>query len=340
MLNPFDWSGTASRKQYWTIFIVWFLASIGTGYLLLSGVQATHLFKYSLIAVAVLQSVFLTAIVRRLHDIGRTGLWAVLVAVPYLGLPFILVIGFLKSRIEQSTLWPSRKRHRVGQFAALIFVGLAVSRLFWAPYWIPSGSMKPTLLVGDYLASPIGADNTTPKRGEVFVLQHPANGTAYVGRLIGLAGDTVQMVDGAVVLNGTPLVQKRVEDFTEINGFQGPRQSLPRCANGAVGVGAICIKGQFVETLPDETSYRILDIQGSQLDNTGRYTVPDGHLFFLGDNRDNSNDSRVPANMRGLGFVPVESLIGQPKVIVFSFSGQSWWQFWNWRSDRSFKPVQ
>lgn len=108
MLNPFDWSGTASRKQFWPIFLVWFLASVGTTYLLLDGAQDTRLFKYCLIAFAVLQFVFLTAIVRRLHGIGRNGLWALLLAVPYLGLPIVLIIGLLKPSIGQRKQWRSR----------------------------------------------------------------------------------------------------------------------------------------------------------------------------------------------------------------------------------------
>lgn len=102
----------------------------------------------------------------------------------------------------------------------------------------------------------------------------------------------------------------------------------------------MCIKFQFVETLPDGMRYRTLDVRTSQLDNTGIFTVPAEQLFFLGDNRDNSTDSRVPPGMRSVGFVPVANLIGQPEFVVFSATGPALWQFWTWRADRFFITIR
>ena len=215
----------------------------------------------------------------------------------------------------------------------------ALLRIFWAPYWIPSGSMKPTLLIGDYIAVPTKNSVARPRRGEVYVFRHPVTGATLVARLIGVAGDTIQMKNGSVILNGTPLPQEPIEDFAEVFDFQGPSSNPPICANGVIGVGQMCIKFQFVETLPDGTRYRTLDVGTSQLDNTGIFTVPAEQLFFLGDNRDNSTDSRVPPGMRGVGFVPVANLIGQPDFVVFSANGPALWQFGTWRADRFLKTI-
>ena len=121
---------------------------------------------------------------------------------------------------------------------------------------------------------------------------------------------------------------------------QGPQRLRPRCENGPVGEGGLCIKSRQIETLPNGVSHAILNIGNQQSDNTGVYTVPEGHYFFMGDNRDNSADSRLAQQVGGVGFVPYENLIGRADRIVFSSAGSSMLFFWTWRSDRFFKGVE
>ena len=112
------------------------------------------------------------------------------------------------------------------------------------------------------------------------------------------------------------------------------------CENGPVGEGGLCIKSRQIETLPNGVSHAILNIGNQQSDNTGVYTVPEGHYFFMGDNRDNSADSHLAQQVGGVGFVPYENLIGRADRIVFSSAGSSMLFFWTWRSDRFFKGVE
>ncbi len=257
---------------------------------------------------------------------------------------------------------------------ALLIAGV-FRTLFFQPFWIPSGSMKDTLLIGDFLfvnkmaygysyascpsirIPAIGIDvdardfcgifdgdnarlfGSQPDRGDVVVFRHPVTGLDFIKRLIGLPGDRIQVVDGVLQINGTAVATTDDGVFEEVFQQQGPQRLRPRCENGAVGEGATCLKSRRIETLPNGVSHPILNIADQGSDNTGVYTVPDGHYFFMGDNRDNSTDSRVPQNARGVGFVPFEDLIGRADRIVFSSAGTSMLAFWTWRSDRFFKAV-
>ena len=107
-----------------------------------------------------------------------------------------------------------------------------------------------------------------------------------------------------------------------------------------VGEGADCLKSRQIETLPNGRSHSILNIGDQRSDNTGVFTVPAGHYFFMGDNRDNSTDSRFPQAVGGVGFVPFENLIGRANRVVFSSAGRSMLAFWTWRSDRFFKRLE
>ena len=127
--------------------------------------------------------------------------------------------------------------------------------------------------------------------------------------------------------------------FTETAAPQGPQRLRPRCENGPVGVGGACEKSRYIETLPNGVSYEVVNIGTQGSDNTGIYTVPEGHYFFMGDNRDNSADSRLPQSAGGVGYVPYENLIGRADRIMFSSAGRSMLFFWTWRSDRYFKAV-
>ncbi len=256
-------------------------------------------------------------------------------------------------------------------FWALLIAGV-FRTLFFQPFWIPSGSMKDTLLIGDFLfvnkmaygysyaSCPsirfgvnvdaedlcgwLDGDNTRlfgdePERGDVVVFRHPVNGTDYIKRLIGLPGDTVQMKAGVLHINGKAVELRDDGDFEEIFARQGPMGSLPRCENGAVGEGAICKKSRQIETLPNGVEHGIINIGEQRADNTGIFTVPAGNFFFMGDNRDNSTDSRFAQTGGGVGFVPFENLIGRADRIMFSSAGRSMLYFWTWRSDRFFKGI-
>jgi signal peptidase I len=118
-------------------------------------------------------------------------------------------------------------------------------------------------------------------------------------------------------------------------------KSRPRCTNGVVGDGAICQKTRLRETLPNGVEHDILNIEDdAAADNTDVFTVPEGQYFFMGDNRDNSMDSRFNQRAGGVGFVPAENLIGRADRVIFSSGGASMLYFWTWRSDRFFKAVE
>ena len=258
---------------------------------------------------------------------------------------------------------------------ALLIAGM-FRTLFFQPFWIPSGSMKETLLLGDFLfvnkmtygysfaSCPtiripvvglnidaedicgfVGGDNTRlfggePQRGDVVVFRHPVNGQDYIKRLVGLPGETVQVIGGVLHINGQPVQLEDDGIFEEVMTAQGPQRLRPRCENGPVGEGGACLKSRQIETLPGGRSHIVLNIARQSSDDTPLYTVPAGHYFFMGDNRDNSTDSRVPQQAGGVGFVPYENLIGRADRIMFSSGGTSMLAFWTWRSDRYFKGIE
>ncbi|WP_306113376.1 MULTISPECIES: signal peptidase I [unclassified Roseovarius] len=257
---------------------------------------------------------------------------------------------------------------------ALLIAGI-FRTVFFQPFWIPSGSMKDTLLIGDFLfvnkmaygysyaSCPsiriqrlgididaadicgfLDGDNTRilgsePERGDIIVFRHPVTGTDFIKRVVGLPGDTIQMKNAVLHINGSPVKLEDAGVFEEVFGPQGPLRNRPRCENGVVGEGAICKKSRQTETLPNGRSHSILNIAQQRHDNTGVYTVPPGHYFFMGDNRDNSTDSRVPPAAAGVGYVPFENLIGRADRVMFSSAGRSMLFFWTWRGDRFFKGL-
>lgn len=215
-----------------------------------------------------------------------------------------------------------------------LLLAVVVRIFLYQPFNIPSGSMIPTLLVGDYLfvskfsygysrySLPWGPNvfdgriwGATPERGDVAVFKWPRdNSTDYIKRVVGLPGDRIQIQDGILHINGTAVPRRKIEDFplTEANG-------------------RISMVPRYIETMPNGVSYEVLDIQdGSNGDNTNEFIVPAGHYFMLGDNRDNSADSRWWGD-RGVGMVPEQNLVGRAEVIFFSVSEQaSIFAPWRW----------
>ncbi len=240
---------------------------------------------------------------------------------------------------------------------ALLIAGL-FRTLFFQPFWIPSSSMKDTLLVGDFLfvnkmaygyaqvSCPFSMCPFSgrifggePELGDVVVFRHPVNGEDFIKRVMGLPGDKVQVKHSVVFINGVEAKQEQVNDFEETFERQGPVGNFPRCFNGGVGIGGTCLKQRFTEVLPNGVEHSVLSIRETRLDNTPVYTVPEGHYFFMGDNRDNSTDSRVAQSALGVGFVPHENLIGRADRIIFSSAGKSMLYFWTWRGNRFFKAI-
>jgi signal peptidase I len=241
---------------------------------------------------------------------------------------------------------------------ALLIAGV-IRTLFFQPFWIPSGSMKSTLLIGDFLfvnkmaygyskhSCPFSMCPfsgrilaSEPERGDIVVFKHPVSQVDYIKRLVGLPGDRVQMKEGRLFINDVVAPQVSMGNFIEVNDKQGPLQRGPRCSNSPVALHGTCEKELFTETLPNGVSHAVLNIGTDYADETGVYTVPAGHYFFMGYNRDNSQDSRYPRSVGGVGYVPFENLVGRADRVMFSSAGKSMLAFWTWRSDRFFKGLE
>jgi signal peptidase I len=233
-----------------------------------------------------------------------------------------------------------------------LLIALVIRTVLFQPFNIPSGSLIPTLLIGDYLfvskysygyshfSLPSFLDlapgmmpgrlfASQPKRGDIIVFKLPRDGeTDYIKRLIGLPGDKVQVIKGRLYINGTIVERTPLPPYSMNDG--GP-------ANVA----------HYEETLPGGVKHEIIQLNGDdgEYDNTSVYTVPPGNYFMMGDNRDNSLDSRVPPEREGVGYVPFENLIGRAEVIFFSVEeGEPAWEVWRWpwtvRWNRLFRPVR
>ena len=209
-----------------------------------------------------------------------------------------------------------------------LLIALTIRSVFYEPFSVPSGSMLPTLAVGDYFfiskysygyskhslpfSPPVFSGrvfDSIPERGDVVVFKLPLdNRTDYVKRLVGLPGDRIQMIDGVLQINGEPVAQEIISS-TEFSDRQG---------------NSILVR----ETMPNGASYLTLDRGQSFQDNTEVYLVRPGHYFVMGDNRDNSVDSRFE---RDVGQVPAENLVGRAEIIFFSANGNArWWEVWRW----------
>jgi len=247
-----------------------------------------------------------------------------------------------------------------------VLIAFGFRTIFYDPYNIPSESMLPTLMTGDYIfvskmsygyskhSTPFFSPNLFSgrilagdvERGDVAVFKLPRDGkTDYIKRIIGLPGDQIQMQDGHLFINGEAVIKQRIEDFTfeesaNMNCLRTPKYRIPRD-----DAPALCSYPQYRETLPSGRSYSVLDLEPFGIsDNTRVYTVPEGHYFAMGDNRDNSADSRKPTSI-GVGFIPEENLVGRATMIFYSSNGNSQlWQVWNWfdgaRGDRFFTILK
>jgi signal peptidase I len=249
-----------------------------------------------------------------------------------------------KQKKKKSGFWDTIRTVCYAIIAAMVVRTVALE-----PFNIPSGSMKPTLLVGDYLfvskysygyskySLPWSIDlfsgrlfGSEPERGDVAVFKLPRdNETDYIKRIVGLPGDRIQMRHGQLYVNDEPVERRQIENFSETDLY-GRTYSAP----------------QYVEHLPNGVNHHTLDSNpNGNLDNTQVFTVPEGHFFAMGDNRDNSLDSRINNSYSGVGFIPAENLIGRAEFIFYSTNGAAEiWEIWKWgeatRFERLFTAVK
>ena len=243
---------------------------------------------------------------------------------------------------------PEKKSGGIGETISVIvqalLLALVIRTLFFQPFSIPSGSMRPTLLEGDYLfvtkwaygysrhslpfSPPLFSGRifgSDPERGDVVVFKFPPNPSLdYIKRVIGLPGDRVQMREGPLYINGEAVQRTLVRTISDpdITEMQRPVEV-------------------YRERLPNGVEYDTLDLSPNSIgDDTREFVVPEGHFFMMGDNRDNSTDSRF-----SVGFVPAENLVGRANIIFFSIAGgSSPLEIWKWpaemRASRIFTMVE
>jgi signal peptidase I len=250
----------------------------------------------------------------------------------------------------------AKKEESLGELVRTVvyalLIALVIRTLAFEPFNIPSGSMTPTLLTGDYVfvskfsygysahSLPFAPGflhgrvfGSLPTRGDVAVFVNPHTGEDYIKRIVGLPGDKIQVSHGILIINGEPSRRERIEDYTEHEWDERYGRSLDD------------VRYQYNETLPNGVQHHILgtpiDMPEDSFpqDNTGVFEVPTDRFFAMGDNRDNSNDSRLD-----LGYVPVENLVGRADRRFISLeAGAHLWEIWRWpwtlRLSRFFGPV-
>ncbi|NQW10593.1 MAG: signal peptidase I [Alphaproteobacteria bacterium] len=213
-----------------------------------------------------------------------------------------------------------------------VVIALGIRTFAYEPFNIPSGSMIPTLLIGDYLfvsklsygysrhslpfSLPLIPGRvlfTEPERGDVAVFKLPSdNSTDYIKRIIGLPGDTIQVIAGVLNINGVAVKRREIAPYQTTGRF-----------------GRDMTAKQYIETLPNGREHVIIEVGDTTPpgDDTPVFTVPEGHYFAMGDNRDNSQDSRFAQ----VGYIPRENLVGRAELLFFSTDGGAqWWEFWKW----------
>lgn len=263
-----------------------------------------------------------------------------------------------KAKTKKPTNWA----HEAWQLFLLLLAVLGVHSLVAKPFYIPSGSMIPTLLVGDRLIVskyPYGYSYLSPslpllpqmqgrllgklpERGDIVVVKSPGDHSDWIKRVIGLPGDTVQMRDGQLFLNGQAVPKLRVADTemkvtpnSDCNSFIDAQYRVTNAAGELV-----CRFPTYRETMPGGRSYVTLDLGALPQDNTEPVIVPEGHVFLMGDNRDNSQDSRFAPEIGGLGVLPWENIVGRAEFTTFSLDGSTSFNPTTWvtalRKDRWF----
>lgn len=257
----------------------------------------------------------------------------------------------LESSARQAAAAPKKDENFFSFLFWLVLTVVVLRSFIISPFNIPSESMLPRLLTGDYLFAtkwsygysryslpfslpliPGRIFASQPERGDVVIFKAPpGNKVDYIKRVIGLPGDEVQVKGGQVFLNGTAIPKVKVADFVlpvtpNTNCYAPEFEKKDRAGN------SVCDYPQFRETLPNGRSYNVLDLGTTPQDDTGVYIVPEGHLFLMGDNRDNSMDSRFPAiEGQGIGIVPQANLVGKAAIMMFSTDGSAEWiKPWTW----------
>ena len=233
----------------------------------------------------------------------------------------------------------------------MVAIVLIFRSFIFSPFNIPSESMLPRLMNGDYLLAakwpygyskyslplnlPLIPDRifaSQPERGDVVIFKAPPlNDMDYIKRVIGLPGDEIQMRGGILHINGTAVKHERIDNFI-IPVSANTDCAAPQFQSVNDSAEPVCIYPRFRDTLPGGRSFEVLDLGTTPQDDTAPVIVPEGMLFLMGDNRDNSQDSRFPATPGGgIGLVPQDNLVGKATIVMWSTDGSvEWLKPWTW----------